>query len=83
MNTTIKNMNWLGDELSKALTKLDKEQDKPLLTKEYHVGVDVTYSAWVHVDASSEEEAEEIAMKQAEEITSNAGAWVKSEVHCI
>jgi len=59
------------------------KENKSVLTKEYHVGVDVTYSAWVHVDASSEEEAEEIAMKQAEEMTSNAGAWVKSEVHFI
>jgi len=52
-------------------------------TKEYHVGVDVTYSTWVHVTASSQEEASELAMVQAEDNTSNAGAWVSSEVHCI
>jgi hypothetical protein len=52
-------------------------------TKEYHVGVDVTYSTWVHVTATSQEEAEEMAKLQAEDTTSNAGAWVDSAVHFI
>ena len=52
-------------------------------TKEYHIGVDVTYSTWVHVTASSPEEAETMAKEVAEDNTTNAGAWVGSEVHFI
>jgi hypothetical protein len=50
----------------------------------YHVGVDVTRSIYVYVDADTEEEAEKIALVEADlESTIGAGAWVKSEVHFI
>jgi len=50
----------------------------------YHVGVDVTRSIYIYVDADTEEEAEKIALVEADlESTIGAGAWVKSEVHFI
>jgi hypothetical protein len=50
----------------------------------YNVGVDVTRSIYVYVDADSEEEAEKLALIEADErSTVGAGAWVKSEVHFI
>jgi len=50
----------------------------------YHVGVDVTRSIYIYVDADTEQEAEKIALVEAElESTIGAGAWVKSEVHFI
>ena len=50
----------------------------------YHVGVDVTRSIYIYVDEDTEQEAEKIALVEAElESTIGAGAWVKSEVHFI
>ena len=50
----------------------------------YHVGVDVTRSIYVYVDADSEEEAEKLALIEADSrSTVGAGAWVNSEVHFI
>ena len=50
----------------------------------YHVGVDVTRSIYVYVDADNEEEAEKIALIEAEaDSTLGAGAWVDSKVHFI
>ena len=50
----------------------------------YHVGVDVTRSIYVYVDADNEEEAEKLALIEADErSTVGAGAWVNSEVHFI
>ena len=52
--------------------------------KTYHVGVDVTRSVWVYVDAENEQEAEKLAKVQAElDSTDGAGAYVSSEVHYI
>jgi hypothetical protein len=52
--------------------------------KTYHVGVDVTRSIYVYVDADNEKEARELALIEAEaDSTLGAGAWVKSEVHFI
>ena len=52
--------------------------------KTYHVGVDVTRSVWVYVDADNEQEAEKLAKVQAElNSTEGAGAWVSSDVHYI
>ena len=50
----------------------------------YHVGVDVTRSIYVYVDADSPMEARELALIEAEERSSvGDGAWVNSEVHFI
>jgi len=50
----------------------------------YYVGVDVTRSIYIYVDADTEQEAEKIALVEADlESTIGAGAWVKSEVHFI
>jgi hypothetical protein len=50
----------------------------------YHVGVDVTRSIYVYVDANNEEEAEKLALIEADSrSTVGAGAWVNSEVHFI
>ena len=50
----------------------------------YHVGVDVTRSIYVYVDADNEKEAEKLAVIEADSrSTVGAGAWVKSEVHFI
>ena len=50
----------------------------------YHVGVDVTRSIDVYVDADNEKEAEKLAVIEADSrSTVGAGAWVKSEVHFI
>ena len=50
----------------------------------YHVGVDVTRSIYVYVDADNEREAEKLAVIEADErSTVGAGAWVNSEVHFI
>jgi hypothetical protein len=50
----------------------------------YHVGVDVTRSIYVYVDADNEREAEKLAVIEADlRSTVGAGAWVKSEVHFI
>jgi hypothetical protein len=50
----------------------------------YNVGVDVTRSIYVYVDADSEEEAEKLALIEADSrSTVGAGAWVNSEVHFI
>ena len=52
--------------------------------KTYHVGVDVTRSIYVYVDADSPMEARELALIEAEERSSvGDGAWVNSEVHFI
>ena len=50
----------------------------------YHVGVDVTRSIYVYVDADNEEEAEKLALIEADSrSTVGAGAWVDSKVHFI
>ena len=50
----------------------------------YHVGVDVTRSIYVYVDADSPMEARELALIEAEADSSlGAGAWVNSEVHFV
>ncbi len=50
----------------------------------YHVGVDVTRSIYVYVDADSPMEARELALIEAEaDSTLGAGAWVNSEVHFV
>jgi hypothetical protein len=50
----------------------------------YHVGVDVTRSIYVYVDADNEIEAEKLAVIEADSrSTVGAGAWVNSEVHFI
>ena len=50
----------------------------------YHVGVDVTRSIYVYVDADSPMEARELALIEADErSTVGAGAWVNSEVHFV
>ena len=50
----------------------------------YHVGVDVTRSIYVYVDADSPMEAEKLALIEADErSTVGAGAWVNSEVHFV
>ena len=50
----------------------------------YHVGVDVTRSIYVYVDADNEKEAEDLALIEADErSTVGAGAWVNSEVHFV
>jgi hypothetical protein len=52
--------------------------------KEYCVGVDVTRSIYVYVDADNEEQAEKLAIVKADDRSDvGAGAWVKSEVHFI
>ena len=52
--------------------------------KTYNVGVDVTRSIYVYVDADSPMEARELALIEAEERSSvGDGAWVNSEVHFI
>jgi hypothetical protein len=50
----------------------------------YHVGVDVTRSIYVYVDADSEIEAEELAVIEAASRSSEGvGALVKSVAHFI
>ncbi len=50
----------------------------------YHVGVDVTRSIYVYVEADNEKEAEDLALIEAEaDSTVGAGAWVNSEVHFV
>jgi hypothetical protein len=50
----------------------------------YHVGVDVTRSIYVYVDADNEIEAEKLAVIEADSrSTVGAGAWVDSKVHFI
>ena len=50
----------------------------------YHVGVDVTRSIYVYVDADNEKEAEDLALIEAEaDSTLGAGDWVNSEVHFV
>jgi hypothetical protein len=50
----------------------------------YNVGVDVTRSIYVYVDADNEKEAEKLALIEADSrSTVGAGAWVNSEVHFI
>jgi hypothetical protein len=50
----------------------------------YNVGVDVTRSIYVYVDADNEKEAEKLALIEADSrSTVGAGAWVDSKVHFI
>ena len=50
----------------------------------YNVGVDVTRSIYVYVDADNEREAEKLAVIEADSLsTVGAGAWVKSVAHFI
>jgi hypothetical protein len=52
--------------------------------KEYFVGVDVTRSIYVYVNADNEVEAEKLALVEADaRSTVGAFACVKSEVHFI
>ena len=52
--------------------------------KTFHCGVDVTYNTWVHVEASSEEEAEKKAIHQVNENhASSTGSFAFADVHCI
>ena len=52
--------------------------------KEYCIGVDVTRSIHVYVEADNEEQAEKLAIVEADcRSTVGAGAWVKSEVHFV
>ena len=52
--------------------------------KKYHVAVDVTRSIDVFIDAENMEQAENLAVIEADlNSTIGAGAWVKSEVHFI
>jgi len=50
----------------------------------FYIGVDVTRSIWVEVEADNEEQAGNLAKVQAElDSTVGEGSWVSSEVHFV
>ena len=50
--------------------------------RKYHIGVDVTRSIYVDVEATTEEEAMQIAKEKAEDLLhTSKGAFVDSVVH--
>ena len=75
--------NGANPQTTKAhAVKPKQKQPMPPKLMEYRVGVDVTYSVWVTVKATSEEKAETLAKDEAGDNPQH-GSWVKSEIHFI
>jgi phosphoribosylformylglycinamidine (FGAM) synthase PurS component len=71
------------DQVAEIKRKMLTTTEKKIMRK-YHIGVDVTKSIYVDVEATTEEEAMELAKEKAEDLLhTRTGAFVEAVVYYI